>query len=330
MKFSSAAAVSALAGLSTASKYQPGTHTQRVEVDVVCTDPPAYTVTETVTVYAQPPQFTTTPFQAPSSTTHGGYVTSYDYSGSQTSVWVYPTDAPSKHDCTVGVYEGNTVITVIIVNVDVTINNGQTVTSTVTKTDKPTYTPPPPAPPALSTTTPPTPGQTHTVIVGENGDFLYGPNQLDAEIGDVIKFDFLAKNHTVTQSSFKEPCSPLADGFDTGFNQFNPHNISGAFVKYFPVTTKKPQWFYCKQTVPVSHCNKGMVLGINPAGKFDQFLWNAEHQNVTVTAPGNGTTGSGSGNSTTPGNGTEAAYKSYKAPTAYKAPSGYKPRSWLA
>ncbi|EEB87162.1 hypothetical protein MPER_15603, partial [Moniliophthora perniciosa FA553] len=35
--------------------------------------------------------------------------------------------------------------------------------------------------------------------------------------GDVLQFTFKQKNHTVTQSSLETPCSPLADGIDSGF-----------------------------------------------------------------------------------------------------------------
>jgi hypothetical protein len=37
-----------------------------------------------------------------------------------------------------------------------------------------------------------------------------------AAIGDTVSFKFHPKNHTVTQSSFDAPCTPLYDGVDTG------------------------------------------------------------------------------------------------------------------
>ena len=37
-----------------------------------------------------------------------------------------------------------------------------------------------------------------------------------ANIGDKISFKFHPKNHTVTQSSFEYPCTPLYGGVDTG------------------------------------------------------------------------------------------------------------------
>jgi hypothetical protein len=42
-------------------------------------------------------------------------------------------------------------------------------------------------------------------------------------IGDMVIFEFLSKNHTVTQSPFDTPCQALPDGMDSGF-QANPDN----------------------------------------------------------------------------------------------------------
>lgn len=286
MKFSGIATLSALLGLSAATYTQK----TKVEVDVVCTDYPASTYTKTVTVTAPP----TYGYPGPAATgypwvkTVDGYVTSYDYNGSKTTVYVYPTGSAS-HDATVAVYDKTVIVNVFIINIDVTVVNGQTTTKTVTKTDKPTYTPLPPPPKetytaststsksysySTSTSSAHNAKQTHYVQVGAQGQLVYGPNQLNAKVGDIVRFDFLKLNHTVTQSSFSKPCTPNG-GFDTGFNQFNPQNISGKFIVDFYVNTTSPLWFYCKQS---GHCNKGMVLGINPQDKFPQFLANAEAQ----------------------------------------------------
>ena len=37
-----------------------------------------------------------------------------------------------------------------------------------------------------------------------------------AAVGDTVEFTFHPQNHSVTQSSFAEPCTPLPGGFDTG------------------------------------------------------------------------------------------------------------------
>ena len=279
MKFSTISAFGGLLSIGAANHIQ----------EVVCTDPAPYTVTETVTVTAGGNngynQVTTTPAYV---TTAGSKVTSVDYYGSKTSVWVYPTGTGS-HDCTVAVYENN-IVTVIIVSISVTIINGQptTVTSTVTDAPMPTWTPtPPPLPPTDTTTSlPPSgTGTIYSVIVGADGELKYKDNQVIAQIGDIIRFDFNSTNHTVTQSSFLEPCKPLADGFDTGFNQVNKQNHTGIIFRDFKVEVSTPLWFYCAQG---AHCKKGMVLGVNPGTKFPEFLSRATATATAVAPTGTG------------------------------------------
>ena len=114
---------------------------------------------------------------------------------------------------------------------------------------------------------------TYTVTVGAGGKNVYSPNQVNAKKGDVIVFNFLAKNHTLTQSEFATPCT-YNGGFDTGFNQFNPNNQSDLFdLKVRIEGDSKPLWFYCAQN---GHCPSGMVFGINPGNKMDQFIAKAK------------------------------------------------------
>lgn len=274
MKFFSISTLTGLFALASAAF-----HTQHV--DVVCTDADPTTVTQTVTVYGGSNKVTDVPNPAPYVTTVGGSVTSIDYYGSRSSVWVYPTGSPD-HDCTVAIYENNVFITVIIVNINVSLVNGvtKTITSTVTGA-QPTWTP---KPPQTASYTPIHTSVLHNVIVGINGDLKYGGSQIDAAIGDIIRFDFNSTNHTVTQSDFNTPCEPKAGGFNTGFNQFNPTNHTGIKLIDFEVKISTPLWFYCAQNVKVSHCHKGMVLGVNPAGKFPEFLNKATATTLASTS----------------------------------------------
>lgn len=105
------------------------------------------------------------------------------------------------------------------------------------------------------------------VIVGRAGGLTYEPEDITAKIGDIVRFHFVAKNHTVTESSFKEPCMPLADGkgFDSGFQ---PIPAGSTEEKTFDVVVKddsKPIWFYCRQKAAnaLSHCQQGMNGAIN-------------------------------------------------------------------
>jgi hypothetical protein len=81
-------------------------------------------------------------------------------------------------------------------------------------------------------------------------------------------------NHTVTESSFEDPCTRQqnAHGIDTGIDSGFKFATKLADGKHQPVFAfsveddKTPQWFYCRQTVPKSHCNDGMVVSYSPFG----------------------------------------------------------------
>ncbi|KAI9887513.1 MAG: hypothetical protein M1823_000692 [Watsoniomyces obsoletus] len=128
---------------------------------------------------------------------------------------------------------------------------------------------------------------THKVTVGAQGKNVFQPNSVRANIGDVVQFDFLGRNHTVSQSDFATPCI-YNGGFDSGF-QPNPRNQSGLFIRSYVVKSQKPTWFYCKQT---GHCPQGMVFGINPGMKMYEFIVNAR-LGGNSTRPVNGTAGVG-------------------------------------
>jgi len=319
MKVSSISTLSGLFALASAQVY---TET----IPVVCSGAPYATVTETVTVTAHDggATYSTGPNHVASApppyvTTSAGTVTSISYGegpGSRSSVWVYPTGTGNKQG-TCKIYEDNIIIQIIYVDINVQIIDGTTQTVTVTKSESPVTTTAIPPTTTTHHTNPTGSPKTHHVTVGALGKNLYEPNQLNASVGDKVVFTFLARNHTVTQSNFATPCESN-HMFDTGFNQFNPNNATN-ITKTYTVDTLKPTWFFCAQT---NHCKSGMVLGINPAGKFDQFLDMAKNSgNGTATA-----TGTGVATISTP---TPSGTGSAKSTGYYKYPS-LKGRSFQA
>lgn len=137
---------------------------------------------------------------------------------------------------------------------------------------------------------------THNITVGVNGQLAFGPANITAAIGDIVEFTFLAKNHSVVQSSFLEPCTPLADGFNLGFHLVAA-NTTGPSLS-ITVNDTAPIWGYCAQTNPVSHCGSGMVFSINAVesgpNNFAAFLGLAEATLVSPnTTSDEGTGGSG-------------------------------------
>ena len=72
----------------------------------------------------------------------------------------------------------------------------------------------------------------HTVTVGANGALTFEPSNLTAQVGEQITFQFTTKNHTATQSSFADPCTPLSQtstigqaGFDSGLYVLSRHTL---------------------------------------------------------------------------------------------------------
>ena len=73
-------------------------------------------------------------------------------------------------------------------------------------------------------------GQIHIVTVGQNG-FMYQPNNISANIGDTISFQFYPSNHSVvrgvycgdTEGGACNPCVPieLVQNGTTGFSSQN-------------------------------------------------------------------------------------------------------------
>lgn len=105
-------------------------------------------------------------------------------------------------------------------------------------------------------------GVTHSVVAGLGGALIFDPDNVVAEIGDIVEWHYLPKNHSVAQSSFGKPCEPLdtGNGFFSGFQPV----ASGQAPDVFQIVVEdsNPIWYYCAQTVG-SHCQKGMAGVIN-------------------------------------------------------------------
>ncbi|KAJ6459572.1 Cupredoxin [Mycena sanguinolenta] len=105
----------------------------------------------------------------------------------------------------------------------------------------------------------------HLIQVGIDG-LSYTPSNISAAIGDTVTFEFHPKNHTVTQSSFSQPCKSLTEtsttgqvGFKSGF-QFVAANETNFPTFNITINDTSPIWMYCGQ---VGHCAAGMVVSIN-------------------------------------------------------------------
>ncbi|KAI0060888.1 hypothetical protein BV25DRAFT_912006 [Artomyces pyxidatus] len=141
------------------------------------------------------------------------------------------------------------------------------------------YAPPSPGPsssavaaagPAVPSAPPSTSSQIN-VDVAPGGQLMFSPNNITAPNGTLVTFFFPAMNptqHSVTQSSFADPCTYLAaangssGGFDSGLQNSVQFTIN-------ITDDTKPIWFHCKAPL---HCGLGMVGSINaPATGTNTF-----------------------------------------------------------
>lgn len=138
----------------------------------------------------------------------------------------------------------------------------------------------------------------HLIIVGgSSGQLTYSPSNITAQPGDTVTFQFHQKNHTVTQSSFAEPCRELAEtsttgqvGFSSGFMPVDANATS--FPSYtIQINDTNPIWVYCQQ---VGHCGKGMVFSVNAPTTGNTF---AAFQSAAISL--NGTSSSSNTTNTT-------------------------------
>ncbi|KAF9265753.1 hypothetical protein L218DRAFT_859348 [Marasmius fiardii PR-910] len=143
------------------------------------------------------------------------------------------------------------------------------------------------------------------VVVGGPGVLSYSPEFVNASVGDVIRFTFKQKNHTVTQSTLQSPCSPKADGFDSGFVPVADSVTEGFPLAQFTVEDTAPVWVYCRQA---NHCQQGMVFAVNPGDKFAAFKAAATGANSTGTSTSTSTSATSTA-TTTPTSGTSTDHR---------------------
>ncbi|KAF9035125.1 hypothetical protein BJ165DRAFT_1533644 [Panaeolus papilionaceus] len=119
----------------------------------------------------------------------------------------------------------------------------------------------------------------------QGGIFQFIPPTVTAKNGTVVTFEFTGApgNHSITQSTFTDPCNPVSGGFDSGW-VFIPNAAALTETPTFNLTItddSKPIWFYCKQLLPSPHCSVGMVGGINVptngSNTFAAFQTNAKN-----------------------------------------------------
>ncbi|KAN0095289.1 Cupredoxin [Hyaloscypha variabilis] len=129
-----------------------------------------------------------------------------------------------------------------------------------------------------------------TIVVGSptvNKSLVFTPADVQANPGDVVQFQFSQINHTVTQSTFAEPCQPVqasdpsAAGIHSGFV---PVTAGASTVVTFdvPINDTKPMFIYCAQG---PHCQLGMVMAINANGNETFAAYKSAAAKATKNVP---------------------------------------------
>ncbi|KAI0078171.1 hypothetical protein K474DRAFT_1674333 [Panus rudis PR-1116 ss-1] len=109
----------------------------------------------------------------------------------------------------------------------------------------------------------------HNIVVGGSG-LSFSPANVSANVGDLVTFWFTSSiPHSVTQSTFADPCTPLTGSNGTGFDS---GLTTGTQFTINVTDASKPIWFFCKFP---GHCGAGMVGSINAPSSgntFDAFM----------------------------------------------------------
>ncbi|KAF7793253.1 hypothetical protein EIP86_004363 [Pleurotus ostreatoroseus] len=160
----------------------------------------------------------------------------------------------------------------------------------------------------------------HNITVGDGGNLTFTPNSITASENDVVMFTFVTKNHTATQSTFTDPCTPVANGTDSDFQFVATNDTTGPFptFNYTVTNASAPLWFFCRQTNPVDHCQKGMVFAINAPDSgnktFGAFQQAAMATNATSSSNSTGNSTSTGSSSSTSASGTTPPAPSNSSP----------------
>jgi plastocyanin len=136
-----------------------------------------------------------------------------------------------------------------------------------------------------------------TVFVGAGRDGQIGlkfePQTVVAAKGDIVSFEFRGGNHTVTQSSFANPCAwqfntaTQKNGFNSGFIPFDLASKQVGVYSLEVADPNTPIWFFCGRP---PHCKMGMYGAINPPTTGNK-TFAAFAANVPITnEPGLGVT----------------------------------------
>ncbi|KAF8330985.1 hypothetical protein F5887DRAFT_76369 [Amanita rubescens] len=114
---------------------------------------------------------------------------------------------------------------------------------------------------------------TINVQVGPNNQQVFQPQIVNASNGEIIQFIFFPGTHTVTQSSFDQPCT--RNGFNSGQISVNQNQQQYPTFQ-IQVNDNQPIYIYSGAD---NDCQNGMVFAVNiNQQRFQEFQQRARQQ----------------------------------------------------
>ncbi|KAG8748667.1 hypothetical protein FRC10_000058 [Ceratobasidium sp. 414] len=162
----------------------------------------------------------------------------------------------------------------------------------------------------------------------------FDPSSVRPLAGDRIVFEYQAGSHSAVQSTFKDPCIPMAGGYNSGVQTVpdgTPVDASGLPTTVYIVQDLNPVWFFDQAG---GLCTKGAVFSINPPLTGDQtagqFVANAEASDPS-TASVAPTSASPSASSASPSvSASSAASSTRAAASPSSTPNAASPANHMA
>jgi plastocyanin len=104
-------------------------------------------------------------------------------------------------------------------------------------------------------------------VASANNTLRFFPDRVTAPVGSMVQFQFRGGNHTVTQSTFDQPCTPISSvnssilGIYSGYQPVAASMAMGQIPVFtIMINDTRPIWLYCSQG---RHCQNGMSMVIN-------------------------------------------------------------------
>ncbi|KAI1165502.1 Cupredoxin [Nemania serpens] len=173
----------------------------------------------------------------------------------------------------------------------------------------------------------------HVVSVSSPTNSLtFSPDNIKAAAGDLIQFQFLAGDHSVVQSNFDNPCTPIqahvanATGFFSGYMNVSASAPTGQIPVYtVEVKDTKPLWVYCSKGM---HCQAGMAMVVNENTAANSSRSLANFKSLAAQAPANLDPSSiTTGNGGDAGSGSSGSGSSGGSSSSIPSPTGSSPSS---